>query len=258
MGIVLVERDAEVSIIKLNRPDYLNAFNQDLIDEVLACLANIDDDPTIRAVVITGVGRAFCAGADLSDVGTQVTGAMVAELLDKGYNRIVRALHQMSKPVVSAINGLAAGGGVGLALSADAVFAGKSAYFKQVFGPQLAIVPDVGSTWYLPNLIGRARALPLMMTGDNLPAQDAQDWGLIWKCVDDDALMDAAIAHARRIGAGPIEAFVTIRKMVNAASTRSLNDQLDAERDANGVLCDTANFREGVSAFLAKRKPAFE
>ncbi|WP_374668183.1 enoyl-CoA hydratase-related protein [Ramlibacter sp.] len=252
---VLLAREGEVAVLRLNRPEALNAVNADLERDFKAALDTVEADASVRAVVLTGAGRGFCAGADLLEPAPAPVGAHVAHVLHHRYNAIVRRLHALQVPVVSAVNGVAAGGGVGLALSADVVIAAESARFKQVFGPQLGVIPDVGSTWYYPRLLGRGRALPLMLTGDDLPAPQAAAWGLIWQVVPDEQLMPTALGLAQRLAAGPVRAYAAIRAAVDHAVSVPLDAQLDLERDVNGRLCDGPDFAEGVTAFRERRKP---
>jgi len=183
-----------VAELTLNRPQALNSINKTLIDETRVALGDLAADDAVRVVLLTGAGRGFCAGADLSgsgfanDAGRSV-GEQTAYSMEVGYNPLAADLGAFPKPVVVAVNGVCAGGGVGLALAGDIVLAAKSAYFVQVFGPKLGLVPDVGVTWYTPRLVGRARARALALLGDRLPAAKAAEWGLIWEAVDDDSLM---------------------------------------------------------------------
>jgi 2-(1,2-epoxy-1,2-dihydrophenyl)acetyl-CoA isomerase len=174
------------------------------------------------------------------------------------FNPLVRDLYHLEKPTVAAVNGIAAGGGVGLALTADIVLAAHSASFKLVFVPKLGIVPDCGASFHLQRLVGRARALGMILLGESLPAERAAEWGLIWRCVDDDELMDEAMAIAGRMAAGPTLAFPQLRRVIAAADHNTLEEQLDLERDTQRILADTADFLEGVMAFGQKRKPNFQ
>ncbi len=250
------------AVLTLNRPEVLNSINQELIAELRAAIAEVARDDGVRALVLTGAGRAFCAGADLAaDPGLE-PGMSIGELLrrsmDRGFNPLVRELTALAKPVVAAVNGIAAGGGVGLALAADITIAARSAEFVQVFGPRLGLVPDMGCTYFLPHLVGRARARGLALLGDRLPAQTAEEWGLIWKCVDDAALMGEAQLIARSLAEGPTQCFGYIKRALDAALRNTLSDQLDIEREYQRILGDTEDFREGVFAFLGKRKPEFK
>ncbi len=261
MKTITLELDGNVALLTLNRPARLNSVNMDLIAETRAALADIAANPDARVVLLTGAGRAFCAGADLSAEQAMESGMSVGEgvsaRMEAGFNPLIRELAELPKPVVAAVNGVAAGGGVGMALSADIVIAARSATFIQVFGPRLGIVPDMGCSWFLAQYLGRARARGLALTGDKLPAETAAEWGLIWKCVDDDKLMDEAMAVAVKLAAGPVNAFGTIKRALDLATTNTLAEHLDHERDCQRVLCDHPNFMEGVTAFLEKREPEF-
>ncbi len=250
-----------IALLTLNRPDVLNSINTQLIADMREAVAAVAKNPEARVLLITGAGRGFCAGADLAAQGQRQEGMTigqgVAHGMTVGFNPMMRELHELKKPIIAAVNGVAAGGGVGLALAADIVIAAKSASFIQVFGPKLGLIPDLGCTWQLPRLVGRARALGLAMTGDKLPAQTAADWGLIWKCVDDAALMDEARAIAAKFAKGPTGTFGEIRKAIDTAVHNDYAAQLDYERDVQGMLGDHPNFAAGVKAFLTKKEPEF-
>ncbi len=260
MKTLVVEEKDGVLVITLNRPEVLNSINQQLIAEFRSVLAESLAKRSVRALLVTGAGRAFCAGADLAaDDGNPALGVgeRVALGMERGFNPLIRELASFPKPTVASVHGVAAGGGVGLALSCDIVLAARSASFIQVFGPKLAIVPDMGCSWFLPHLLGRARARALALTGDRLSAEDAERWGLIWKCVDDDEIKSEAFGLAGRLASGPTNAFAWIKRALDAAPRNSLTDQLDYEKDCQRVLADHPNFIEGVQAFLSKRVPDF-
>ncbi len=250
-----------IALLTLNRPDVLNSINTQLIADMRACVAEVASNPEARVLLITGSGRGFCAGADLAAQGQReegmTVGQGVAHGMTVGFNPMMRELYALEKPIVAAVNGVTAGGGVGLALAADIVIAAKSATFVQVFGPRLGLIPDLGCTWHLPRLVGRARALGLALLGDKLPAETAAEWGLIWKCVEDDALMNEARAVAIKMAKGPTNAFGEIRKAIDAAGRNDFPGQLDYERDVQGMLGDHPNFTAGVKAFLTKKDPEF-
>jgi 2-(1,2-epoxy-1,2-dihydrophenyl)acetyl-CoA isomerase len=251
-----------VLILKLNRPEVLNAMNKDLIVGLLELINETSDDDNVRAIIITGNGRGFCAGADLVDGGwpnedNLSAGQSAGKNMETAFNPLVKAITQSNKPVITAINGIAAGGGVGLALSGDIVIAAESAKFKLVFGPNLGIISDVGSSWFVPNLIGRARANGMGLLGDSISSEQAKDWGLIWDAVSDEELLSKSIEIAERLANGPIEGLKAIVKAHDNALSVSLNDQLDYERDTQEILLDKKEFKEGVSAFIGKRKPNF-
>ena len=252
-----------VFLISLNRPEVLNAMNKDLIMGLLETMNKINDDPKVRAVVITGKGRGFCAGADLANGGwpndkNNSPGQAAAVNMEIGFNPLVKAITGGNKPVITAINGIAAGGGVGLALSGDLVLATESAKFKLVFGPQLGIIPDVGSSWFVPHLIGRARANGMGLLGEDIMAKKAKEWGLIWDYFPDDEFMDAVSDLAERIAKGPIAGLKAVVKAYDHALSTTLDKQLDYERDIQEIFLDREEFREGVKAFIEKRKPDFK
>ncbi|MDE1174374.1 MAG: enoyl-CoA hydratase-related protein [Parvibaculaceae bacterium] len=258
---ITLETKDGIALLTLNRPDVLNSINTRMIEEIHAAVLEVAGDEAARVLVITGAGRGFCAGADLAAQGAPVPGLSigqgVAHGMDKHFNPMMRAIMDLAKPTISAVNGTTAGGGVGLALAADIVIAGKSASFIQVFGPKLGLIPDLGCTWQLPRLVGRARALGLALTGDKLPAETAAEWGMIWKCVEDADLMAEAMALAARLAKGPANAFAEIRKAFDVSLGHSYAEQLDYERDTQGMVGDHPNFREGVTAFLQKRDAKF-
>lgn len=255
---VLLDRQGAVATLKLNRPASLNALSPELLDDLLSRLDDINSDRSIRAMVLTGAGRGFCSGMDLkSPVAHDLQAHEGQQYLQKVLTALVPAMMRLRVPTVSAVNGVAAGGGVGLALSADVVYASDAATFVQVFGPQLAVVPDVGSTWFLPRAMGRAKALPLMLLGQRMSAADAVRWRLIWEAVPDADLLATATACAAQLARGPIEAFVEIRRLANRALTASLPEQLESEFTANSDLTSQPDYHEGVAAFLQKRPPKY-
>ena len=251
-----------VLILTMNRPQVLNAMNKDLIVGLLDTFKEIENEKESRVVVLTGKGKGFCSGADLANGGWEIEreltrGEAGAHRIDKVFNPLVRLIASIDKPIITAINGLAAGGGVGLALAGDLVVASASARFKLVFGPNLGIIPDVGASWFLPNMVGRARANGIAMLGDDLSATDAKDWGLIWDCFPENQFMEKTIELADRLADGAIKGLKEISKAHSNALVNSLDQHLDYERDIQKILVDRPEFKEGVSAFLEKRKPNF-
>lgn len=257
---LLAALDSGVLTLTLNRPQRLNAMSQPLITAVIAEIARARDDAAVRSVLITGTGRGFCAGADLAGTGTGAVGADgkpdLGAVMERLYNPMIRAIRDLPKPVIAAVNGVAAGGGANLALACDIVLAARSARFDQAF-VRISLIPDLGGTWFLPHTVGDARARALAMLGSSVPAEEAVRMGMVWQVVDDAALMDEATKLARRLAAGPTLSYAAIKKAMNAAGTNSLDQQLDLERDAQRELGRSADFKEGVAAFLAKRPANF-
>jgi 2-(1,2-epoxy-1,2-dihydrophenyl)acetyl-CoA isomerase len=257
---VIAVRENGVLTLILNRPKRLNAMSADLIDAMnheLGCAAR---DPGIRAVLLTGTGRGFCAGADLAGGGPGVPGSDgkpdLGAGLDQRFNPMIRAMRELPKPIVAAVNGVAAGGGANLALACDIVLAARSARFDQAF-VRISLLPDLGGTWFLPHIVGDARARALAMLGASLSAEDAERTGMVWQVVDDAALMDEASKLARRLASGPTLSYAAIKKAMNVAATNTLEQQLDLERDSQRLLGRSDDYREGVAAFLAKRPAKF-
>ena len=259
---ILFERREQVAYVTLNRPDKLNALNLQMIEDLRAAAAAIDGDPAIRAVLLTGAGRAFSSGADimggdLLQDPNRSAGEDIGRRLRDHFNPMVTAWHDLRVPLVVAVNGVAAGAGMSLALIGDIVMAARTATFLQLFAPKLGLMPDLGSTFFLPRLVGTARAKGMTMLGDALSAADAERWGLIWASVEDQALPEQAAAVARRLAAGPTEAYRRIKAVFNQQPTGTLPEQLAVEAVLQAELADTQDFAEGVLAFRSKRAPKF-
>jgi 2-(1,2-epoxy-1,2-dihydrophenyl)acetyl-CoA isomerase len=295
--LLFARRDA-VAYVTLNRPERLNALDRHLVDDLTAAAATVAADPTIRAVLLTGAGRAFCSGADLSGDMFQISaedqtseripsgtglagtatsfqppdadrdadriasvdadrGAAVGASLRGHFNPMISAWHSLGVPVVVAVNGVAAGAGVSLALVGDMVLAARSATFLQLFAPKLGLMPDLGATFHLPRHVGTARAKGLALLGDPLSATDAAAWGLIWSCVDDTALETEAEILVRRLSAGPTRAYQQIKTLFNEQPPATLEAQLEREARSQGELAATSDFAEGLSAFGTRRPPRF-
>ncbi|CAG4915161.1 2-(1,2-epoxy-1,2-dihydrophenyl)acetyl-CoA isomerase PaaG [Paraburkholderia gardini] len=256
---ISVELDASsrVATVTLNRPDKLNSFTRVMHKELGAALDEVEAAGT-RALVLTGAGRGFCAGQDLADLDF-TPGAMtdLGELIDEHFNPLIRRLQALPMPVIAAVNGTAAGAGANLALACDLVIAARSASFIQAF-VKIGLVPDSGGTWFLPQRLGMARALGLAMTGDRLPAEKAESWGLIWQAVDDADLQETATKLATQLAQQPALAIVAIRRAMREGVTQTLDAQLDLERDLQRELGASHDYEEGVRAFMEKRAPRFE
>ena len=247
-----------VATLTLARPDRLNSFTVQMHGEVHDALARIRADRSVRCLVLTGAGRGFCAGQDLNDRAVAPGSAPVdlGESIERHYKPLVLTLRAMEMPTIAAVNGVAAGAGANIALSCDLVFAARSASFIQSFS-KIGLVPDSGGTWWLPRLVGPARAMGLALTGDRLSAEQAEAWGLIWKCVDDEALLPTVSALAKQLAAGPTHGYVRTRQAMETAETLSLVGSLNLERDFQRELGHGADYREGVAAFMEKRAPVF-
>lgn len=253
---IALEMDGQVATVRLDRPDQLNAMPPGMADEMRSAFARL---PALRArcLLITGNGRGFCSGADLHSSGSSGETANTLQLMRRHYNPMLLALAQLDVPVVTAINGAAAGVGCSLALSGDFTLAGKSAYFLQAF-VNVGLIPDGGSSWMLPRLIGFPRAMEMMMLGERIGAERAAQWGLINRCLDDADLLIEAKALAARLAAGPTIAYGTLRKIVRAAQSQDIATTLDAEAMGQFVAASSRDAAEGVRAFQERRKPMFE
>ena len=247
-----------LATLTLNAPDKLNAVSRKMIAELKECWEGLAGDNAVRAVLLTGAGRGFCAGADLADPDRDSSAtADSGAALDKFFNPVIRTMRAMPKPIIAAVNGVAAGVGMSFVMAADIAIAAKSASFLQAFA-RIGLLPDGGSTWFLPRLVGDARARALAMLAPQISAEQAKQWGLVWDVVEDADLMKSATEVARRLADGPTLSLARIKEAMNRASTGTLAAQLDVERDFQRELGKSADFKEGVAAFLAKRKPVFK
>ena len=246
--------DSGIARVTLNRPDRLNSFTVQMHEEVADALGRLEG---ARVLVLTGAGRGFCAGQDLGDRAVAPGEAVdLGESVEQRYNPLIRRLTSLPMPVIARVNGVAAGAGANIALACDLVIAARSARFIQSFAA-IGLIPDSGGTWVLPRLVGQARALGLALTGEPLPAEQAQAWGLIWKAVDDDKLDEEVDALAVRLAAGPTRGLARIKQMIRESWGQSLDTELDRQRDAMRELGYSDDYREGVAAFMEKRAPKF-
>lgn len=255
---VLVEKGEGYVVITLNRPDKLNAFNDAQHEMLYAAFKDAKEDEACRAILLTGAGRGFCAGQDLGDrdPSKMEEAPDLGQTIERFYNPLIRLIRATEKPVVCAVNGVAAGAGANLAFACDIVLASQSAKFIQAFC-KIGLVPDSGGTWSVTRLLGEARAKALMMTGAPVSAQQAADWGMIWQAVDGDALMDEALALVQSFAKAPTIGLGLTKMAIQASATQSLDEQLDLERDYQRQAGRTPDYAEGVSAFLEKRAPNF-
>ncbi|WP_156680546.1 enoyl-CoA hydratase-related protein [Sphingomonas profundi] len=254
--ILLHEADG-IATLTIDRPQVLNAVTLHTLGEMIVALDRVRDGGTARVLLLTGTGRAFCSGADLAAFSPGGTiGNDRGAGLEQGFNPVLERLRALPIPLVNAVNGVAAGGGCGFALAGDIVVAARSAYFLQPFA-NIGLVPDVGATWLLPRLIGKARATAMMMLGERVPAEQAEEWGMIHRAVDDAELMPAARAIAARLAAGPTTTYALMRHAIAAGLDSSFGDSLALERANQRVSGRTTDHAEGVAAFLEKRAPVF-
>jgi len=252
---IIVEHHGPVARITLNRPDRLNSFTAAMHEELKTAIDEISD---ARVVVLTGAGRGFCAGQDLNDRAVSSGGHPVdlGMTVETSWNPLIRKITNLRQPVIARVNGVAAGAGANVALACDMVIAARSAKFIQSFSV-IGLIPDSGGTWVLPRLVGQARAMGLALTGEPLTAEKAEEWGLIWKCVDDDALVSEVDAIAEKLASLPPLGLTAIKKMIRESWAHTLDQELNHQRDAMRRLGFSEDYREGVSAFLEKRQPNF-
>jgi 2-(1,2-epoxy-1,2-dihydrophenyl)acetyl-CoA isomerase len=248
--------EGELARLVLNRPDRLNACTRPMLSDLSDALSDIAGDERVRAVVITGAGRAFCAGQDLSEVGSVEDGTAVRNVLERHYNPVVRQIRSLDRPVLAAVNGVAAGAGCGLALACDLVLATASATFSLAFS-RIGLMPDAGLTYFLPRLAGHARSLGLGILGESIAAPAAADWGLIWKSVPDAEFEAETAALSVRLSQLPTAAIGLLKHAIDAGEHHSLEQQLALEAELQGQAADSEDFQEGRAAFLARRPPRF-
>ena len=248
-----------IARLTLNRPDKLNSFNEDMHAELRVALDHVQENPAIRVLVLSGAGRAFCAGQDLADPAMQmVDGKMpdIGNVVERNYKPLILRLQNLRVPTVAAVNGIAAGAGASVALACDLVLATKSASFLQAFS-KIGLIPDTGGTWFLPQRVGMARAMGLALLADKLPAEKAAEWGLIWQCVEDADFAAAVGALAKQLSTAPTKALVRTRQAMHAAAGHTLEQQLSMEGGMMRELGWSPDYAEGVAAFVGKRAPNF-
>jgi 2-(1,2-epoxy-1,2-dihydrophenyl)acetyl-CoA isomerase len=255
---ILFEVSGGVARLTLNRPDRLNSFNVQMHKEVRDALSQLTNNSEARVLVFAGAGRGFCAGQDLGDraVAPGGQGVDLGDSIENYYKPLVLALRNLPMPVIGAVNGVAAGAGANIALACDLVIASKSASFVQAFS-KLGLVPDSGGTWFLPRLLGNARAMGLALLGDKLPAEQAAQWGLIWRCVEDSEFKTAVDQLATQLAAAPTRGLARTKQAIYESWSHSLEQQLDQERDFQRELGRSQDYAEGVAAFTEKRTPNF-
>jgi 2-(1,2-epoxy-1,2-dihydrophenyl)acetyl-CoA isomerase len=248
-----------VATLTLNRPDRLNSFTAAMHGEVRAALDHAGRHPDVRCLVLTGAGRGFCAGQDLADRAVAPGDAPVdlGASIENYYKPLLLALRGLEMPTICAVNGVAAGAGANIPFACDLVYAAKSTSFIQSFS-KIGLIPDCGGTWWLPRLIGPARAMGLALLGDKLSAEQAEQWGLIWRCVQDHELMPTVITVAKQLAAGPTRGYVRTRQAIENAMQLPFAAALDLERDVQRELGMSADYREGVAAFMQKRAARFQ
>jgi 2-(1,2-epoxy-1,2-dihydrophenyl)acetyl-CoA isomerase len=255
---ILFARDAGIARLTLNRPDRLNSFNDAMHAEVRDALARVKADASLRVLLLTGAGRGFCAGQDLGDRAV-TPGSEPVDLgasIERNYKPLILTLRSLPLPVVCAVNGVAAGAGANIALACDIVIAAKSASFIQAFS-KIGLIPDAGGTYFLPRLVGTARAIGLSMLGERLIAEQAAEWGLIWQCVEDAELRATVEKLLRTLAGAPTGALAAAKRALYASGSSDLETQLDLERDLQRALGRSPDYREGVTAFAEKRAPRF-
>jgi 2-(1,2-epoxy-1,2-dihydrophenyl)acetyl-CoA isomerase len=255
---ILFEVSGGVARLTLNRPDRLNSFNVQMHGEVRDALSKLANNSEARVLVFSGAGRGFCAGQDLGDraVAPGGQGVDLGDSIENYYKPLVLALRNLPMPVIGAVNGVAAGAGANIALACDLVIATKSASFVQAFS-KLGLVPDSGGTWFLPRLLGNARAMGLALLGDKLPAEQAAQWGLIWRCVEDAEFKNTVDQLATQLASAPTRGLARTKQAIYESWSHSLEQQLDQERDFQRELGRSQDYAEGVAAFTEKRLPIF-
>ncbi|CDL85029.1 2-(1,2-epoxy-1,2-dihydrophenyl)acetyl-CoA isomerase PaaG [Xenorhabdus szentirmaii] len=259
-SMVLTDIKAGVLSITLNRPESLNSFNEGLHQQLSKAMDIAEQDESVRCVLLTGAGRGFCSGQDLTDRNAIISDGNIPDLgqsVERYYNPLIRRMTSLPKPIICAVNGVAAGAGVSLALACDIVIAARTASFIQAFC-RIGLVPDSGGSWFLPHKIGHARAMGMALLGDKISAEQALAWGMIWQVVEPEELEEKTHGLAQRLAMQPTVALGGIKQATYAAAANTLEQQLDLERDLQRICGHSDDFREGISAFIEKRQPVFK
>ena len=256
MNSILTEEKNNVLVVTLNRPEKLNCFNREMALQLISVLDEAENNNNIRAIIITGMGKAFCAGQDLSEA-IDPNGPGIKKIVGEHYNPIIIKIRSIEKPIICVINGVAAGAGANIALACDIIYASKSASFIQAFS-KIGLIPDSGGTYTLPRLVGFNLASALMISGDKLSADDAKNFGIVYKVFDDENLMELSIASAIKIAAMPTKAIGLTKRLLNKTYSNSLEQQLLLEKNLQIEAANTLDYKEGVNAFLEKRSPYFK
>lgn len=252
---ILINKIGGASVISLNRPEKYNSFNREMAIDLQQALDECEADDSVRCIVLTGAGKGFCAGQDLSEA-TDVDNLDFKDMVEKSYNATIRRMRGIEKPIIAAVNGVAAGAGANIALAADIVLAAKSATFIQAFS-KISLIPDSGGTFFLPRLVGTQRALALTLTGDKITADEAMEMGMVYRVYDDEDFIHAWQTVAENLANGATKAFGLTKRLINQSFSNTLEQQLEAEKQIQAEAGATHDFREGVTAFLEKRKPIF-
>ena len=256
MNSILTEEKNNVLVVTLNRPEKLNCFNREMALQLISVLDKAENNNNVRAIIITGMGKAFCAGQDLSEA-IDPNGPGIKKIVGEHYNPIIIKIRSIEKPIIAVINGVAAGAGANIALACDIIYASKSASFIQAFS-KIGLIPDSGGTYTLPRLVGFNLASALMITGDKLSADDAKNFGIVYKVFDEENLMELSIASAIKIAAMPTKAIGLTKRLLNKTYSNSLEQQLVLEKNLQIEAANTLDYKEGVNAFLEKRNPDFK
>lgn len=256
MSFIVTEKKQNVLVIRLNRPDKFNSFNREMSQALIAALDAGEKDPEVRSILLTGEGKAFCAGQDLSEA-VNPDGPGIKRIVEEHYNPIIVRIRGIEKPVIAAVNGVAAGAGANIAIACDIVYAAKSASFIQAFS-KIGLIPDSGGTFTLPRIVGMQMAAALMFTGDKLSAEDARSFGMVYKVFEDTELFEKAFESAASLAAMPTKAIGHTKRLLNHTWQNTLQEQLNFERDLQVSCAQSHDYNEGVKAFLEKRKPVFK